>query len=516
MTNGLSRWGCLVLCAVALATACVDSPEPDESVAQEGIAVRQAVSNPAGEIASETAIVDLRATNEELAVRSPVDESFPADLRLTEGNDYANPADLLAGRAAAEFPACANDPGNYHSTVPDSLTYCSATCQCTLAEGDCDTDGECYQSYCTEAGAVDRCATTACGSGGATHDFRPWSASYCLPACPCLAGEGDCDTNADCVTGNHCSQDVGAAYGQDATMDVCEVNDYPACANDPGVDHTTAPGTLTYCSTACTCNNGEGDCDKSAECTAGTYCHLDVGATYGWDPTTDVCETNPVCANDPGSIHVSGPGAATYCSPTCQCNHAEGDCDTNADCMVGTCMFDVGATYGMPDTWDVCVDACQNGQKDGNETDVDCGGGTCGTCADGKSCLLGIDCTSGACNGGVCGVTPCTNGIKDGSETDVDCGGGTCPDCDVNKTCLHSSDCLSGQCAQTSSTSPRLCLTCHTVQLGKSFYCTTSCRCDMGEGDCDNNANCNTGYVCHQNVGAAYGFAAYIDVCEAP
>ena len=47
---------------------------------------------------------------------------------------------------------------------------------------------------------------------------------------------------------------------------------------------------------------------------------------------------------------------------------------------------------------------CASGAKDGNETDVDCGG-TCRRCADGLSCAKDYDCQSGSCVGGKCGPT---------------------------------------------------------------------------------------------------------------
>ena len=47
---------------------------------------------------------------------------------------------------------------------------------------------------------------------------------------------------------------------------------------------------------------------------------------------------------------------------------------------------------------------CASGAKDGNETDVDCGG-ACRRCADGLSCTKDYDCQSGSCVGGNCGPT---------------------------------------------------------------------------------------------------------------
>ncbi|MSP59902.1 MAG: LamG domain-containing protein [Myxococcales bacterium] len=40
--------------------------------------------------------------------------------------------------------------------------------------------------------------------------------------------------------------------------------------------------------------------------------------------------------------------------------------------------------------------------KNGKETDVDCGGGTCATCSDGKGCAAAADCGSGSCVGNLC------------------------------------------------------------------------------------------------------------------
>jgi hypothetical protein len=45
---------------------------------------------------------------------------------------------------------------------------------------------------------------------------------------------------------------------------------------------------------------------------------------------------------------------------------------------------------------------CRDNKKNGNETDVDCGGGTCPRCANGKKCTGALDCFSGKCRGGVC------------------------------------------------------------------------------------------------------------------
>jgi acetyl esterase/lipase len=88
---------------------------------------------------------------------------------------------------------------------------------------------------------------------------------------------------------------------------------------------------------------------------------------------------------------------------------------------------------------------CQDSTKNGVETDIDCGGGTCAPCASGKSCLTGTDCTTGICSGGVCAASLCSNGVKDGTETDVDCGG-ACSPCADGLACLVAADCSHSIC----------------------------------------------------------------------
>jgi len=61
--------------------------------------------------------------------------------------------------------------------------------------------------------------------------------------------------------------------------------------------HTGEVGSLNYCSESCTCQNGEGDCDKDTECTGILTCVNNVGANYGWASSVDVCESAPSCTS---------------------------------------------------------------------------------------------------------------------------------------------------------------------------------------------------------------------------
>lgn len=91
-------------------------------------------------------------------------------------------------------------------------------------------------------------------------------------------------------------------------------------------------------------------------------------------------------------------------------------------------------------------ETCTDNEKNGVESDVDCGGVTCGTCAVGLKCVAGTDCTSNSCVNGVCSAASCVNGVLDGTETAIDCGGLDCSKCAVGGGCLTAADCASATC----------------------------------------------------------------------
>ncbi|MDF1566083.1 MAG: hypothetical protein P1V51_23820, partial [Deltaproteobacteria bacterium] len=124
-------------------------------------------------------------------------------------------------------------------------------------------------------------------------------------------------------------------------------------------------------------------------------------------------------------------------------------------------LFAVGCKDTAPDVADGGPDggdgggvACDNGVQDGFESDIDCGGGICTPCVDGRLCRQNDDCASGTCSSQVC-TTPasCTDGVKNGDESDADCGGAVsgCPGCADGTPCQSEADCQSGVCDPSSS-----------------------------------------------------------------
>ena len=112
-------------------------------------------------------------------------------------------------------------------------------------------------------------------------------------------------------------------------------------------------------------------------------------------------------------------------------------CLDDPDCISGAC--DAGTR--------TCVaDQCSDHRQDGLETDADCGGLLCSPCTLKKHCLDSPDCLSVACDGISlrCVADQCADHRQDGTETDEDCGGYTCQSCAVGKKCKTNLDCQAG------------------------------------------------------------------------
>ncbi|WP_428265881.1 FG-GAP repeat protein [Haliangium sp.] len=183
------------------------------------------------------------------------------------------------GGAVYFFGLSTNDdcPG-----APGDGEYCTPECPCVHGEGDCDEDADCAgDTFCLhDVGLafgyddpdLDVCSESCpqVGNGGG---------NFCTPECPCVHGEGDCDSDADCAGNYICLRDVGLAFGfSDPEIDVCSY-----------VCPIVGVGAGNYCFEECPCNYGEGDCDDDDDCAPGLFCAQNVGASFGFDADTDVC-----------------------------------------------------------------------------------------------------------------------------------------------------------------------------------------------------------------------------------
>lgn len=120
--------------------------------------------------------------------------------------------------------------------------------------------------------------------------------------------------------------------------------------------------------------------------------------------------------------------------------------------------FAFGAHFGPERVTTPPAQPCADRIKDGDESDIDCGGtdAACPRCTAGAMCTIPEDCQTGGCVSGRCRAATCTDGVRDGFEGDVDCGAG-CPKCANGARCAASPDCQSNSCTA-SVGSPGVCV----------------------------------------------------------
>jgi len=217
------------------------------------------------------------------------------------------------------------------------------------------------------------------------------------------------------------------------------------------------------------------------------------------------------------------------------------------DSITDTC----GLCAYCEEDYDSCFFYYQNeycGTKDCDYLDVTCrdyhdvdkgcsGGGTCSgpscdsyTNADpGTSCGTNKECNSD----GDCVSVSITCSSSSDCGTDGWVGSVFCSADDVyqeyrtydcNNSGTSSSSCSSWnqdmkkeECG-TAGCSDGVCNTdCHgTYNPGDYNYCSSDCKCNEGEGDCDSVDECATGLICESNVGTNYSWSSDVDVCELP
>ncbi|MDC0742378.1 hypothetical protein [Polyangium mundeleinium] len=228
-----------------------------------------------------------------------------------------------------------------------------------------------------------------------------------------------------CMTVDQCPDSPECRIGGSCNEGVCEWT----TENLPG----TPVGAQIY-----------GDC-KRRECNAlGVITQAeDPDDKYDWaNPCyVDDCNAGNSPTADSGKPCTTEWGKTGLCTDQFQCR----ECTLDAHCPGAKC-----APNGQ------CVPLhCANGVLDmaNEETDIDCGGAACAPCAVGLKCSQRSDCEGeGQCIGSpkTCQLPTCEDTFKNGNETDVNCGGSCAEDvanpkrCSDGQGCLVPNDCATG------------------------------------------------------------------------
>lgn len=326
--------------------------------------------------------------------------------------------------------------------------------------------------------------------------------------CPFSAEEfhRHCTAPSDCSDGNPCTEDK-------CTAGLCENPFKPketACGA-ASASVCDGAGKCVECvsSTDCAANHPMTPiCDlKEQKCVScfdgiknGKETDVDCGGPDCGPCLGQPCDSTNQCGNN---LHCALPEkicCSTACTDKCEaCSNAktgqpDGTCapipegqDPDNECMgLGKCSATPGKCF------------CEDGIKNGSETDVDCGGGVCPPCGGGKTCGMDTDCAvgvtncvKGACCNSTCGL-PCTYCdpvgqcvLVPGGYDDPFCTGGKT--CGANgsgcvgkagASCGSGGQCLSGVCSAgvcAKSTSGKSCSSdadCVTGTTCKNYFCS--------------------------------------------
>eukprot|EP00924_Labyrinthula_sp_SR-Ha-C_P000908 snap_masked-scaffold_7-processed-gene-7.26-mRNA-1 protein AED:1.00 eAED:1.00 QI:0/0/0/0/1/1/2/0/2171 len=282
---------------------------------------------------------------------------------------------------------------------------CGGPCAgCELAKA-CLFDKDCLSKFCSKDGL---CRPNTCSNGVLDSEIEV-DIDCGLSCGGCEPGK-KCFHDADCLS-NLCFHELNSTFGT-CLSETC--SDYKLNGEETDVD----------CGGLCApCKIGQ-TCMLNADCSPTLICNprsQQCAPASCFNGLLDVDESDTDCGGVCSNY--------TKCKPMKKC-WAQSDC-FEGDCVSGTCL-----------SW-----KCLNGVQDELETDIDCGGGECGSCDVFDSCVTTADCGSHlVCHLGQCLLESCFNNVKDGLETDIDCGGRFCSQCSRHKTCRMSSDCAAGLC----------------------------------------------------------------------
>ncbi|HVI07670.1 MAG TPA: DNRLRE domain-containing protein [Candidatus Binatia bacterium] len=408
-------------------------------------------------------------TGSTCASNTGADTNLLVEYRMQQPGDTDN----CAGTSCNGYcTSTASDPSNCGScgtACPSGQPCTSGACPAACTGGQVYCNGACTSTQsdpnnCGTCGDVCK-QGTACISGVCSAPLPNGSSCVVSSQCSsdncvsgvctavCSAGQVVCNgvctnTSSDpnncgacgdvCPSGSTCSN--GACFSTQCpagTQSNCVLTTTNSGNTDTG---TCVPGYTGACSFSC--NNGTwtqvtNTC--AAQCPAGTQNNCVLSATNSGNIDAGACATGYTGACSYSCNNGTWTQVTNTCVAQCNSNCPVGAaCTSNAACSSNACDFVTSK----------CVTStCVDQRKDGNETDVDCGGGTCQACAVGQACIVDTDCTSNACDANLltCVSSQCSDHRQDGVETDVDCGGSNaCNRCNVGQKCLQPSDCVAG------------------------------------------------------------------------
>ncbi|OGH58652.1 MAG: hypothetical protein A2725_03055 [Candidatus Magasanikbacteria bacterium RIFCSPHIGHO2_01_FULL_33_34] len=114
-------------------------------------------------------------------------------------------------------------------------------------------------------------------------------------------------------------------------------------------------GYTNICTSEYTCSLGQGHCEYDTDCESNLVCLIGVGAQYGYDANTNVCEANSSPITEERNTTGLN-GDSRYCVDFGLCSIGYGNCNTDNECQSNLiCDLDRGGDWNLPGWVNVCV-----------------------------------------------------------------------------------------------------------------------------------------------------------------
>jgi hypothetical protein len=378
-----------------------------------------------------------------------------------------------------------------------------------VSETDVDCGGPCVRGETELCASYNvTCTMSKCGVGKRCVAGSDCESSVCaLPTSAPTSVPTPAPTFESAATSD--SSEAGTSTSDDSeAAKAAAADDADASAPTPAPEKVYVYG---YCA-APSCTDGvkngdEADVDCGASCTASQLCGTNQFCTDAADCGTKVCGSSSRCL-----------------APTCSDgahNGDEGDTDCGGSCA--TCAFGRSCKLGTDCRGGVCSDgvcqlaSCSDGVRNGLELGIDCGAVACGgaaVCSVGAECAFSTDCASQVCTDGKCAVPTCADGVRNGNETAVDCGDfqGVCVSCEDYDSCavdgLRAENCgctRANQCASKSCSGGKCVVPTCSDGIANQGETDIDCGSDVECGGGTTSTPCASGCRCVAGVNCASG-----------
>jgi hypothetical protein len=358
--------------------------------------------------------------DEGVAEHAPLADGSPCQLGTSEGACNAGKCQVscTAGDECDDGEPCTND-----SCDVDAKVCIFEALHGDQTPGTTDEPNDCLYEVCLNGESItvaddlevaddgNECTADKCEGGAPQFELllgEPCSGGYCSTRAECV----------ECVEPSHCGGD-GACFQRTCDNWTCGVINSPAgplrdltsgdcharsCDGNGNEMQPVDPGDIPA---------GDGNQCTGEQCNGGSPDHPALHGQSCSQNGGKICNSSTCvdCLNDshcswPDSCGGGNVGNQCGCTQNSNSSTCSGKCGTvynNCNVAVGCGGCPSGKTCGGGGSDNVCgcsPSSCCDGSKNGNETDVDCGGGTCKKCPNGDSCNSGSDCVSGNCHPG--------------------------------------------------------------------------------------------------------------------